>query len=1165
MPQRPVALYFSPMGVVSRRLVFMAFPCFLAIVLNGQVVTASLQGTVTDPSGASVPYADVAIKNAATGLTVALHTSGDGHYIAPSLQPGGPYTIVVEAKGFKNTEVIGVGLDVNQQATVDISLQLGGKTETVQVTGEAPLLESSSGAIGQVVDNRSIVNLPLNQRNVYSLVFLVPGTTGSVSTQYNSANISINGGRPGSTDILVDGIPSSPPAVNPVQVFAVFPSVDAVEEFKVQTSGYSAEFGRSGGGIINVIYKSGTNAFHGSAYDFLRNSVLDANNFFSNSRNSPLPSFKRNQFGGSLGGPVRLPKIYNGTNKMFFFVAYEGLRQGSATTVTTTVPTLQQRQGDFSQTFNPSGQLVQIYDPSTTVGSGSGYLRQPFPGNRIPVSMMDRVALNLEKYYPLPNQPGTNNYYSSTVTHLNTNQIDAKGDENLNEQNRYSVRYSRRFLNQPIPALFPSDNLLGQGQVAGNATPTPSNSAAIDYTFIPSPNFLVVVRYGFARTFIVFTVTSAGFDPTTLGFPNYVAANADHLLFPAVSVSNYVGLGDGLQGQERKSSFQTHLFGVNNTRVSAGHTLKFGAEARLILVNDNEAGCPTGCYTFTQAITQGPDPNVATSIGGNAFASLLLGVGTGQVGIDLKNAATKSNYWAWYFQDDWKATRKLSVNLGLRYELDVPRTERFNRMETFDRTVSSPLGPLSGDPSLKGGVVFVGVDGRPRAQYSTPLTDFAPRFGIAYQLTQSTVIRAGFGIFYAPSYREAGGTIGQVGFGSTTSYVGSSNGLTPSVFLSNPFPTGIATVIGSSQGLLTGIGTSFESPLSGDNSVPYSENWNVDIQRQFPGNILVDAAYVGSHSIHLTECGEIDCNLDQLTPQALALGTKLQESVPNPFFGIISTGPLAAASVPLSYLLAPYPQYISLGGSYITGGFFFYDAIQLKVEKRFSNALSLLVSFTGQKLIDDYSNISNVGNNAGVQNLYNIQAEKAVSANDISRSLVVSAVYSLPLAPEKNLAKGWNKSVNAVLGGWQVNVIATEKTGFPLGLSTLNTSGSGSTTLRPNNDGQSAALYGPILNRLNRYFNTSVFSQPAPFTFGNTGRTLPDVRGPGMHNIDVSLFKNIKITEHVRGQLRGEAFNVLNQVVFAAPNTNLASNQFGVISSQSNTPRDIQVALKIIF
>lgn len=308
-----------------------------------------------------------------------------------------------------------------------------------------------------------------------------------------------------------------------------------------------------------------------------------------------------------------------------------------------------------------------------------------------------------------------------------------------------------------------------------------------------------------------------------------------------------------------------------------------------------------------------------------------------------------------------------------------------------------------------------------------------------------------------------------------------------------------------------------------------------------------------------------DCNLDQLTPQALALGTKLQQSVPNPFFGHIATGPLAVATVPLSFLAAPYPQYTAIDGSYITGGFAFYDAVEAKVEKRFSRGFSLLVSFTGQKLLDNYSIISNVGNNATIQNIYNMQAEKAVSANDISRSLVVSGVYNLPFGRGQKFGAGWNKAVDAVLGGWQSNGIATEQTGFPLALSTQNTSNSGNATLRPNNNGQSAALDGAIINRLNEYFNTSAFSQPAPFTFGNTGRTLPNVRAPGYHNIDFSLFKNFQITEHFKAELRGEAFNSLNQVVFAAPNTNLSSGQIGVISGQSNTPRDIQIALKLLF
>jgi hypothetical protein len=1155
---RPVARYFPAL------LFFIA-----GINLHGQLVTASLEGTVIDPSGSGVPDASVQIQNTATGVTVTVHTSTIGHYVAPSLQPGGPYTILVDVKGFKKAVRSGISLDVNQQATVDIPLQIGSPSQTVEVTGEAPLLEASSAAIGQVVDNRSIVNLPLNQRNAYSLVFLVPGTTGAVSYQYNSANISINGGRPGSTDILVDGIPSSPPAVNPIQSFAVFPSVDAVQEFKVQTNGYSAEFGRSGGGIINLIYKSGTNNFHGSAFEFLRNSDLDSNNFFSNERGTHLPSFKRSQFGGSLGGPVWLPKIYNGKDKTFFFTSYEGLRQGSASTVTTTVPTLLQRQGNFSQTTNAAGQLVQLYNPYTTVASGSGYVRQVFAGNVLPATLLNPVSLNILNYYPLPNQPGTasgaNNYYDASVTKLNSNQVDVKVDENINDRNRFFVRYSRRFLDQAIPPLFPASDMVAEGQVASDNTPTTSNSAAVDYTFTASPTLLFDFRYGFARNYLNFTAISSGFNPTSLGFPNYVAASADHLIFPTVTVSNYVSLGDGNQGQEREGSFQTHLWGMNATKILSNHTLKFGAEARVILVNDDESGCSTGCYAFTQALTQGPNPNAASSTAGNAFGTFLLGVGSGSVGIDLKNAATKSDVWGWYFQDDWKVTRKLALNLGLRYELDVPRTERYNRMTSFDTSIASPLGAEIGDPSLTGGVIFAGVNGQPRRQFSTPLKDWAPRFGFSYQLIKNTVLRGGYGIFYSPSYREAGATIGQEGFGSSTSYVGSPNGLTPSVFLNNPFPTGLNPPLGSSQGLLTGIGSSFESPVTGDSRIPYSQNWNFDVQRELPANILIDVAYVGSHSIHLTECGENDCNLDQLTPQALALGTKLQASVPNPFFGRISTGPLSAATVPQSYLLAPYPQFTAVDGSYLTGGFSFYDAIEAKVEKRFSQGFSVLVSFTGQKLIDDYSIISNVGTNASVQNIYNIQGEKAVSANDISRALVISGVYNLPFGRGQKFGGGWNKATDAFLGGWQINGIATDQTGFPLALSTQNTSDSGDTVLRPNNNGQSAGLNGPIINRLNEYFTTSVFSQPAPFTFGDTGRTLPNVRAPGYHNIDFSLFKNFQLTEHLKAELRGEAFNILNEVVFGAPNTSLSSGQFGVISSQSNTPREVQIALKLLF
>lgn len=1153
--------------LILRRQIFVFSLAALTICrLAAQVSSASLDGTVQDPTGASIANAAIEVLNTSTGVKTSAKTNSEGRFYLASVPPGGPYTILVKAAGFKKEERPGLVLEVNQSARIVITLLVGSSSETILVTSAAPLLETTTAEMGSVITNRSIVNLPLNQRNAYALVFLAPGVTGSVSAQYNSENISINGGRPGSSEILVDGIPSSPPLVNPINGFAVFPSVDAVQEFKVQTNSYSAEFGRSGSGLINLIYKSGTNQYHGSAFEFLRNSDLDANSFFANLRGTPLANFKRSQFGGSLGGPIEIPKLFHGKDKTFFFFAYEGLRQGSAAAVTATVPTVLQRTGDFSQTLNSAGQKVIIYDPTTTVPSGTAYIRQPFPGNVIPSSRIDSVAASVVKYYPTPNQPGTisgsNNYYSSGKSVLNSDQIDAKVDENLNERNRFFVRYSRRNLAQPFAELFPAAQVVAEN---GNSQPQVSNSVAADYTYTLNPTLLMEFRYGFARTLINFTPVSEGFNPTSLGLPSYIAQNADQLLFPGFAAANYYTLGDATAGQYRHGAFESHLLGATATKVLKSHVLKFGAEGRLLRANDAESGSSTGNFSFTTAITQGPNPSAATATAGNSIASMLLGIGTGTMTIGSKNAATESKYYGFFLQDDWKLSRKLTLNIGLRYGFDVPRTERYNRMESFDTTVASPIAAKVGLPNLVGGVQYVGVNGAGRQQYATDFIGFDPRFGFAYQLNSSLVVRGGYGIFHSPSLRSAGATIGNYGFSASTTYTGSPNGLTPSVYLSNPFPTGVNQPAGSSQGLLAGYGTLLSNPLTGDNRVGYTQNWDLDLQKQLPGNVLIDLAYVGNHGLHLNQAGETDYNINQLTQQSLALGTALQQSVPNPFFGIITTGPLAAATVPRSLLVAPFPQYTTVQASYPTGGYTIYHAVQLKVEKRFSQGLNVLLSFTGQKLIDNYSIISNVGNNSGIQNIYNPAGERSISSNDISKRLVVSGSYALPFGRGQRFGSHWNKPVNAVLGGWQTNGIATAQTGFPLAVTTTNSSSSGSTSLRPNNNGTSAKLSGPISLRLNGYLSAAVFSQPAPFTFGNTPRTLPDVSAPGNQNIDLSLFKNFQPIERVTLQFRAEAFNVLNQVVFGSPNVVLSSGQFGVISSQANSPRTIQFALKIIF
>src|SRR5579872_1998940 len=1150
-------------GVFTRILMTLLFAI---AVITAQVITASLEGIVTDASGAVIVGAKVQVINTATNLATSLVTDASGRFLAPSLQPGA-YEVTVEAAGFKNERRTGIVLEVNQAARIEFAMQVGTATETVEVTGAAPLLDEASSAMGQVVNNRTIVNLPLNQRNPFALVFLVPGVVGNVGLTFNSTNISINGGRPGSNEILVDGIPSSPPLVNPIQGYSVFPSVDAVQEFKVQTDDYSAEFGRSGGGIINVVFKSGTNALHGSLYDFLRNSALDSNNFFANRSGLPLASFKRNQFGGSAGGPVYLPKLYNGRNKTFFLVDYEGLRQGQLSNLLTTLPTALQRVGDFSQTFNAAGQQVVIYDPVTTTASGTGFVRQPFPGNVIPLSRIDPVAANVVKFYPLPNQAGslnsgTNNFAASGSSVTNINQFDVKLDENLNDRNRFFFRFSHRTYSPPPAVYFPPADAIAETL---DYQPSHFNNAAFDYTWNVTPTFLTEFKWGLARTAFFYRPESDGFDPTQLGFPQYIAANADRLAFPGFSPAGYSTLGSTGQGDYSNAGFESHIVGVNNTKVLSKHLLKFGYDMRLIRVNTLQTYAADGNFSFSRNFTQGPNPNQASATAGDAMASLLLGLGSGTYAKQFKNVATASWYYGMYFADDWKVSRKLTLNLGLRYELQTPREERYNRLNIFDPFVASPLAVPAGLPNLVGGLEFVGVDGRSRQQYSTPLTNWAPRFGFAYELTKNTVLRGGYGIFYAPSLRAAAGTVSNVGYRADTTYAASLDGVTPTTYLRNPFPNGFAPISGNSLGLLTGIGSPISVELLGDNSIPYSQNWNFNVQRQLPGNILVEAAYVGSRGLHLNENGSDDINLDQLTPAQLTLGTKLQQLVPNPFFGLITTGPLSSPTIAYGSLLYPYPQFSNVTGEYLTGSSSTYHSFQMKVEKRFSSGLSLLAAFTGGKLIDDHAMISNLGRDSAIQNIYDRHAERGVSPQDVSRILVLSYVYELPLGKGKRFGTNWNRAADTVLGGWQINGITTFQTGQPLTLTAQNTSNSGSLTERPNNNGQSAALSGSIESRLNEYFNSAVFSQPAPFTFGNTGRTLPDVRGPGVNNFDFSLFKTFQPLERLSVQFRAEAFNLLNKPQFGFPNQVLGSGQFGVISTQANSPRQIQFGLKLLF
>lgn len=1136
--------------------------------------TAQVTGRIADSSGAVLPGAAVTITHIAKGIDRETHSNAEGYYTVPMLEPA-TYRMTVQISGFKPVTRSGITLQVQQVARIDFILELGDVQENVTVTGEAPLLERDTSSVGHVVDNARIVNLPLNQRNPFALAFLVPGVTGSIGFQGSGQGniISVNGGRGGSTEFLLDGISAAPPLVNPAQGFAALPSVDAVQEFKVQTNNYSAEYGRSGSGIINLIFKSGTNDLHGSVFEFLRNAALDANNFFANKNGIPLESFRRNQFGASLGGPVVLPKrlfgplAYDGHNRTFFFAAYEGLRAHTAAQLVTTVPTEAMRRGDFSQLRTNTGRPITIYDPTTTVRQGTGFVRQAFTNNLVPASAIDPVSARILRFYPLPNRPGDaltgiNNFAASGTNITENDSLDVKVDQNLSGRQRFSTRYSRRALVLKPPDFFPPEILVAD---PGLLVTERSDSFAFDYGLTFSPTHVLNVRLGANRILRGLSPRGEDFDPgKELGFPAYIRENADALMFPTIAPAGYLRIGRSA-AQRQRNSFETHSLHVANTKTLTRHQLKFGVEGRLLRVNSNEAGQTVGNYSFGRNFTQGPNPLAASATAGDGFASFLLGLGSGTQTRFFKVLDTQNYYWGFYLADDFKVSSTLTLNLGLRYELETPRTERLNRLNYFDPQAPSPLAGPSGIADLKAGLVFVTENDR--RQSDTDRNNWAPRVGFAYQATSTTVVRGAYGMFYAPSLQAAGGTVSGPGYRSNTPWLATLDGVTPNHYLRDPFPDGFVPVSGSSLGLLTGVGTGIGAPIS-TVVTPYTHQWNVGIQRELPGGILIETTYVGSRGLQLMDGAATQgLPLNQLRPEHLALGAQLLQNVPNPFFGLIDTGTMAGRNVQRRFLLRPFPQFGDVSALAVSGGTSIYHSFQMKAEKRLSRGLAFLVAYTNAKLIEDASssNAQGFGQLATRQNIYDRRGERAVSPNDISQRLVFSYIYELPVGRGRRVGRDWNRLTDAVLGGWQINGITTLQTGLPLSISAPNTCNCFNPALRPNISG-SAALSGPVIERLTRYFDTSVFSQPAPFSFGNAPRTLPDVRAPGVRNWDFSLFKNFR-AQRWSVQFRAEAFNLFNTPQFGFPDVNFGNfgRGFGEIRSQANSPRQMQFALKVLF
>ncbi len=1111
-----------------------------------QSFTGSILGTVRDSSGAVVPNASVTVVNTGTNAKTTAQSDEHGIYIAPLLPPGS-YSLEVSAAGFKKFVREGITLQVNQQAQVDVALAIGEVAESVVVTADVTQLETTTSTIGKVVDNRRIVNLPLNTRNVYSLVFLTPGVSGTVGNNYGEMRYSVNGARARMLDTLIDGVSAAHATVTGFSGISVFPSVDAIEEFKVMGANYSAEFGRSMGSVLNVVFKSGANQLHGSAYEFLRNSVLDANNFFDNTRGRQLASFRRSQFGGTLSGPIR-------RDKTFFLVAFEGLRERGFANRTFTVPTALERQGDFSQTRAQNGQVIQMFNPFTTRANpgGSGFIRDPFSGNRIPAAMFDPVAVNAVKYYPQPNTPGNavtnqNNYSQSGSAQSNITQHDYRVDQMISPSQRFFARYSTR-LNESVPVVsFPRDLAIAEGRIIEEDH---VHGAVADYTNTVNPSTIFNARLGFARTLYKYNNQGLGFVPSSLALPRDIDVAVDRQMFPRFSTGNYVDLGGG---DHRYNAFMSYTALANVTKIVGKHNVKTGFEGRMLRVNVWEASS-NGVFNFSASMTQGPNPQAASATAGNGLASLLLGSGSsGQIIQGFKNVAVQSFYWAAYIQDDWRITPKLTLNLGLRWDIDTPRTERFDRMNYFDPFAPSPLASVF--PGLTGGLVFVGRDGRPRHDSPYDTNNLAPRLGLAYQLTPKTVFRAGYAHLYGISHQAAHGTFGTQGFRRDHPWVTSLDGITPLNLLRNPFPDGFPPATGASAGLLTQVGASISAFV--ENTVaPWTRQMSVSIQHEFPAGILLDTAYVGTRGFQLFRNGEGGRSINQLYPEAFALGSRLNELVDNPFFGRITSGVVAARQVRRGQLLRPFPQFDTVTPMFESGGSSFYHALQVTASKRYSHGLQFEGSYTWSKNIDD---------GESHQNSYDIRSTRALAPIDLTHRFVIGYIYDLPFGRGRKFGGQWSRLLDVALGQWQFNGITTFQSGTPISISANNTAGLFNNQTRPNNNGRSAKLSGPVHKRLNRYFDTTVFGQPVPFTFGNAPARLPDIRVDGIRNFDLSLFKDFVLRERLKLQFRSEFLSAFNTPRFGGPNTSVTSASFGVISSQANAPRQIQFGLKLLW
>ncbi len=1141
---------------------------FLTMPLLAQDARGTIGGRVIDAQNASIAGARVSATNQETGIVVSATTNEAGTFRLPFLAPG-KYRMAAEMSGFRTYAQRDIEVRVGDTLDLPIRMELGSISETIEVKGGTPLLETTNSSIGQLIDSKRLDDLPQRGGNPLELERLAPGVANMTSLRVMktsspdaTSNITVNGTGNTSTQFNIDGVSNTTnDRGRGYGRVAFIPPSAAVSEFKMQSNPYDASVGHTFGPVINVSTKGGSNELHGSAYYFAKNSAFDAMNFFDNKAGLSKVVYQDHRYGVTIGGPVLLPRLYNGRNKTFFFYSWEENRFGQPSTSnqTSTVPTAAEHTGDFSALLK-LGAAYQIYNPFTTrpAATAGRYQRDPIPGNLIPKSLLNTVGLNLINIYPLPNQAGLvdgrNNYYFPDVRMQRYDSNMARVDHAFSENHRMFLRVNHYTYSIPkdqlgIPATKEYFNQHNKG-------------LTLDDVIVLSPTLVMNLRYGLINTNFPERRATQGTDLSKLGFSPALVSLIDPTLatVPRTTISGFTALSTWADGDGANTAL-THNWIADMTKLIGSHSIKFGADFRILRAFANrypQRISPD--FTFANTYTKGPLDNAAAASLGQELAAMLLGIPGGNMTSNTSFAGN-STYFGLYIQDDYKLTQKLTVNLGLRYELEYPLTDRYDRLVAgYDFTSASPVeaaaktayakNPILELPaaqfSAKGGLSF--VSGNQRSPYNRNNGHFLPRIGLAYQLNQKTVLRAGYGIYF-DSLGVDRFIPQQAGFAQQTPIQASlDNGQTYTATLANPLPNGLLAPRGAAGGLSTNLGQA-AAYVDPNQSQPYSQRWSFGVQRFLPGGFLLDASYVGNRSTHLVVSKNINTTPSQYLSTSPLRDQKtidsLTQTFPNPFSGLNT---VYGTSISRANLLRPYPQFgdITVNQS---SGYSWYHSLQMRGEKRFSKGYTLQVGYTLSKYMQatEFLNDSDP------------VPYRSISDLDRPHIFTASGVYEIPFGRGRKFGSSMIKPFDLALGGWQLNSTVVRQSGAPLGFGNAIFIG----------DIKNIALTKGVRTP-DRWFNTDAgFDKKSANQLANNLRAFPlrfsGVRGDGQSTWNFSLAKDFNIHERIKAQFRAETYNSMNHPSFSDPNTSVTNSSFGVMTQAISEPRNWQFALKLRF